>query len=75
MPLWATVIVVGILTATSGFVLRYLITSSASQGRVEANISEIFRRLTSIDEWRKDRDAELVAYRNGYGQRPREWWR
>lgn len=75
MPLWATIIVVGVATGTGGYTVRYLIGSSKSLGGIEQSLKDVHRRLGDFDEWRKDRDAELVAYRNGYFERPREWWK
>jgi hypothetical protein len=78
MPLWATLVIIGVITGTGGYVVRYLMGSSNTLGRMDQCLIDVLRRLTDVDDWRKDRDAELVAYRNGYFERSREhreWWR
>ena len=71
LPTWAVVSIVGIVTGVGGFIVKYLMSSSRTLGRLEQAFTDRDRRLSVIEHWMKDRDAELVAYRNGYRERPR----
>lgn len=70
MPLWGTVVIVGAALSAAGYTVTYLIGSSRTLGGIEQCLHDVLRRLDESDDWRKDRDAELVAYRNGYWERP-----
>ena len=71
MPLWATVAVLSVVTGIGGYLLRYLNASSRLMGKIDQAFTDHSRRLDRIEEWQADRDSELVAYRNGYRERPR----
>jgi hypothetical protein len=70
MPTWAASIITSAVIGVAAFLIRYLMSSSRVLGKVEQAFIDTGRRLLLVEEWQKDRDAELVAYRNGYRQRP-----
>lgn len=63
MPLWATVAVLGVVTGTGGFLLKYIIDIAGLLG-------EIKQQLKGLEQFRLDHEAEHVALRNDYWQRP-----
>lgn len=71
MPIWATVALLGVVSAVGGYLIRYLNQSNRVLGRIEQGFTDHSRRLDRLEDWTTDRDAELVAYRNGYSQRAR----
>lgn len=58
-----------IIAGLGGFMLKYLMRSSGTLGRIESSIGDQERRIGVVEDWQRDRDAELVAYRNGYQQK------
>ena len=71
MPLWATLIILGIVTTTGAGLLKTQLAISRELGGIGATISSYGDRLDDLERWQFDRDAEMVAYRNGYRERPR----
>ena len=71
LPTWAAVIIVTTVIGIGGFMVKYLMSSSRTLGKLEQAFVDRDRRLETIEEWKKDLEAELVAYRNGYRERPR----
>lgn len=69
MPLWATIIVIGVVTATGAGLLKTQLAISRELGGINATMSSYGDRLDDLEQWQFDRDAELVAYRNGYRER------
>jgi len=71
MPLWATVIVLSVVTGTGAFIVKFLMRTSEIFGKLEQAFVDWGRRLSDVETWQSDRDAEMVAYRNNYSERPR----
>jgi hypothetical protein len=63
MPLWATVTVIGIITSIGGFLLKYIV-------QIAGYLGAINQQLKALEEFRRDHEAEHVALRNDYWQRP-----
>jgi hypothetical protein len=64
MPLWATLVILGVVTGTGGFLLKYII-------EIAGLLGEIKQQLKALEQWRLDHEAEHVAMRNNYWERPR----
>ena len=71
LPMWATVLVIGVITATGGYMVRYLVASSRTLGKIEGMLSANSRRINRVEDWQDAHDAEVVARANGYRERAR----
>lgn len=78
LPTWASIIIVTTVIGIGGFLVKYLMSSSRELGGIRQAFVDRDRRLETVedkvedfDQWKKDLEAELVAYRNGYKERPR----
>jgi hypothetical protein len=74
VPTWAASLICTVVVGVGGYIIKYLVASSRVLGGIEQSFKETGRRLGVVEDWQKDRDAELVAYRNGYRQRSTPWW-
>lgn len=72
----AVVAIGGVLTALGGYILKYLIRTSGTLGRIETKLDSYGRDIEALKRWQLDHTAEHVAYRNGYWQarRPLPSW-
>jgi hypothetical protein len=79
MPLWATLIVLGVVTSTGAGLLKTQLSIARELGTIGATLTSHDDRINDLEQserhYQLDRDAELVAYRNGYVERPRLRWR
>jgi hypothetical protein len=78
LPTWAVVIILGIVTGIGGFLVKYLMSSSRELGAIhqafvdrDRRQDELSGRVGDLEHWKVNLEAELVAYRNGYRERPR----
>lgn len=70
MPLWATVTTLGVVVSVGGFLVKYLVASSRTLGKIEGLLEGNAERLGRAERHISEHEAELVAMRNGYNQRP-----
>jgi hypothetical protein len=68
---WAWIMMVTMSGGVAGYLVRYLIASSRVLGKIDQAFTDHGNRLDRIESWQDARDAEAVAYRNGYRPRPR----
>jgi hypothetical protein len=69
MPLWATLIILSIVTSTGGFLLKYVISIAGSLGAIQQRFTDGDRRVAALEQFKLDHEAEHVALRNNYWER------
>lgn len=69
MPTWAVAVVCSVVIGLGGFMLKYLIRSAGTLGRIETKLDDQARRLNDIEDWQTNHTAEHVADRNAYWDR------
>lgn len=74
MPLWATVIVVGIVVSTGAGLLKTQLNIQRELGGITANRQADSKRIDDLERANLDHVAEHVAARNRYWERPRPRW-
>lgn len=62
-------VVGGVIIAIGGYLLKYLVRSSGTLGRIETKLIEFDRDIKAIKQWQLDHTAEHVADRNAYWDR------
>jgi hypothetical protein len=63
MPLWATLVLLGVVTSVGAGLLKYAIQIASALATLTQMVSDNARRITALE-------AERAAWRNGYFERP-----